>query len=223
MAGSRVLVDKLGAAELNESITLQFHNLTIDQEFSANHAISEEFYLCGNSWRLLIYPIGVDDDSAYAAVRLKNSSNKRVIASYIIKLKSTRKVSDDVVFTDPEGVIRFDAHGGNDQWGTDEFAPCRWLIEESYGFLHEDCLTVEIEIEVYGVVELDAHPLTKAIERAAETKDLIALADRDLSLITKKVRRGFRSSVRRVTSPFFIYAIHICCKCTCPYYAVSSD
>jgi len=46
-------------------------------------------------------------------------------------------------------------------------------------------------MEYYGELELSAHPLTKAIEKNDGNFDeLIALADRDLSLVIKKLPVG---------------------------------
>ena len=59
------------------------------------------------------------------------------------------------------------------------------LSDIDSGFILQDRLVIEVVIEIYGDVELSRHPLTKAIESAAETEDLIKLADADLSLIKK--------------------------------------
>lgn len=148
---------------------------------------SPEFLLCGRTWVLRIYPQGIDEnDATHIAIKIVNFSNTDARIKYYISLINQNNVSDNYVWEDDEGIVKFEAFGGDCEWGSEDFL----LFEDFNTFIYNDCIILEITMEVYGVVEIDAHPLTKAIENAAETEDLIALADKDLSLIVKQLPLG---------------------------------
>lgn len=98
----------------------------------------------------------------------------------------------DVLWGDPEGIVVFGpANTSNSTWGAEELIPLTVLNGVTNGYILNDTLLIVIEIEIYDTLDINSHPLTTAIEAAAETKDLIAIADADLSLI----RRGLKGSV----------------------------
>ena len=92
----------------------------------------------------------------------------------------------NITWSDPEGVVTFGSQkSGNATWGIDEFFSLQVLDDDRAGYCPDSCLSISVLMEVYGDVDIDSHPLTKAIESAAAQEDLIALANSELTLITR--------------------------------------
>lgn len=166
------------------------------------HLIYPNFELCGNLWQLLIYPIGIDpkiSDDGIVAVRLVNMSNESVRAAYCITIKSRIRGKDDLVFSDPEGIVLFEPNGKNDQWGTDDLISTVELMDPILGLYLEDKIIINLELELFQDIAIDLSPLSKAINGAEDSKDLIKLAKNDLKHILKKlpVQKSSEESVMK--------------------------
>jgi hypothetical protein len=159
---------------------------------------SEAFYLCGTHWALLVYPFGNDEEGDVLSLRLKNLTDKTVEASYKFSLK--KKLSDTVClkfdtsedadvpssFTGNE--FRHDIFGphgrDDDEWGIEDLI----LLEELYPLLMDGTLVVQLYMEVFSEVDLDAHPLTRLIQTGGDAvteSELLRLADADLVLLKR--------------------------------------
>ena len=131
------------------------------------YELSTECFLCDNDW--LITFKSTDHHTEYSSLYITNLSKKSITAGYVIRIKN-RRSENDVVFTDPEESVVFEPHGGgDDSWGTDELMYSSHLNDESYGFIQDNCLHIEIEIQICGIVKSSATLLSKAIENATGT------------------------------------------------------
>lgn len=158
--------------------------------------LNEDFILCGIPFNLHVFPIGLVEDSEYASVRLVNRGNKNVRIKYCIKLISHTKIKNDIVYYDDEIEI-FEKYGQpNDNWGCEEFILTDVLFDTNNGFYSKNRLLFVIEVETYEKVEIDLHPLAKAVKDAPDqdNSSLIQLADDDLALITKRIPLEGKSS-----------------------------
>lgn len=161
---------------------------------------SPVFFLCGNDWIIRVYPQGLDENgSSHISVMLRNMSSNEVHIRYSITLVNQVSGEEDYSWEDSEGIVEFEGYynGGSNEWGCEEFMTLEDAVSEKAGFLVDDSFRFVVEMEVYGVVNIDAHPLNKAIENAADDGDLIALADKDLSLIVKSLPLGKGDNIAR--------------------------
>lgn len=179
-------------AELSETYLFNIeHWSDFDDLIAGEKFTSDHFVLCGTEWELQLYPKGIDDkfsdeEVTSVACHLVHVSDKSVRCRYTFTVLNNISPTRNISWSDPEGIITFsDRRSGNSVWGTEELIDLNYLQDEAEGFILEDCVKIAVEVEIYGAVDIDSHPLTKAIESAAETKDLIALADSELSLITR--------------------------------------
>lgn len=144
----------------------------------------EEFSMLGTKWCLVFKPISSEYDGAdgFATIMLSNISEEPITASYCLTMKNQMGLNDDVSFTDPEKFVVFDVQGcGDDGWGTDEFMSTLWLQDDSYGFIQDDAVCLEITINTYANASKSKDSvLMKAIEESKEKDDLLTLADEDI-------------------------------------------
>lgn len=158
---------------------------------------TESFYLCGSSWKMLVYPYGLDEIGDSLAIRLRNMSSKSVDCAYKLDLKKLPTDTACIKFdtdedADPPSSFAgnevfndiFDSSGTkNDEYGIEDLI----LIDELSPLLINDTLVVKVYMEVFGEVDLSAHPLTMLIESGEEVseRDLTTMADKDLVLLKK--------------------------------------
>lgn len=152
-----------------------------------------QFQLCGSTWSLNVYPLGVDNTGEFFSVHLISLSEEAVRVSYGFTLKNHR--GEDCVWTDPEDQVLFSIADGNNEWGVDELIPLSDLAANS-GFVHDSQLTIVVTITVYDRDDLNSHDsLSTAIENAGEKSDLIKLANEDLADVVSKlpVKRNLKA------------------------------
>jgi hypothetical protein len=126
--------------------------------------MTSECCLCEIDW--LVTFKGSDFHSEYASIFITNLSAQSITASYFFTIKN-EVTSKDVTFSDPEESVTFDPDGGGDDtWGSDEFLFSSNLLDDSYGFVIEDCIVIEIEIQICGIVKSSATVLSQAIENS---------------------------------------------------------
>ena len=126
--------------------------------------LSAKCSLCDKDW--LITFKGSNYHTDYSSVYITNLSGRRLRASYMITLRNTRN-GGDISFTDPEETVIFEVDGdGDNSWGSDEFVLSSHLRDNKYGFVHDDCIKIEIEIKICGIVKSSSTPLSQAIESA---------------------------------------------------------
>ena len=166
---------------------------------------SEDFELCGYTWSLRVYPIGVDEHSEHLAVKLQNKSEASINAYYSISLKRSEDPDDDLrlqMWVEPElDKLMFRQFGHPDScWGVDDLLPLDVLYDPQWRYmdLENDILYVELSMEVYGDDTLASHPLKKAIEKGASEDALIDIADEDMTTI-KNALKGGGASLKSIT------------------------
>ena len=159
---------------------------------------SDEFYLVGCRWRMLVYPFGDCEEGDVMCVRLKNLTSKPVELSYVLSLKRRATDSDCIVFDTSEKADNpssfngeearldlFGPHGTkNDEWGVEDLI----ALDELYPLLVDGTLVVHVRMDCFSEVDLDQHPLTRLIETGGDAvteSDLLRLADQDLVLLKK--------------------------------------
>ena len=126
--------------------------------------LSTRCSLCDKDW--LITFKGSTYYTDYSSVYITNLSGRRLRASYVITLKNTRS-GNDITFTDPEETVIFEVDGdGDNSWGNDELVLSSYLRDNKSGFIHDDCIQIEIEIKICGIVKASSTPLSQAIESA---------------------------------------------------------
>lgn len=182
---------KYAVAELRESYLFRIPEVGILNEYKVREQItSEVFNICGTDWEIVLTPklydsFGDDSLEQFCAIHLVHLADKTVRVGYVFSIENPFVSGPNWEWKELEGdgVVDFEAVStGNSRWGTEEFIPLN-ILQENY--VINDALEITVTIEIFGEVELSSHPLTKAIESAAKTDDLIRLADADLSLITK--------------------------------------
>jgi hypothetical protein len=182
-----------GIADLIESHTVEFDLWSQYHEYDFGEpVVCNPFSICGTEWQLQVCPKGFDDhfgtsEEVKVSCHLKHCGSKPVRCRYTLTLIHASREDKNITWTDEEGVVSFGvADSGSDIWGTEEFFPLSLLASDGYGYLRADILAINVDMEIYGDVHIDSHPLTKAIENtSAELDDLKALAVSELSLITK--------------------------------------
>ena len=191
----------LEIAELRTSFSIELLNFmdkdeVLEPEVGVPVKLDEDFSVNGIPFNLHIFPIGIVEDSEYAAIRLVNRGTKNVRLKYGIKLICYSNEKNNIVYNDDEIVIFEKNNLPNDQWGCDEFILTNVLLDINNGFYYKNKLLFEIEIEMYEKVDIDLHPLAKAVKEAPDNDNstLIQLADDDLALITKKLPLEGKSS-----------------------------
>jgi hypothetical protein len=101
---------------------------------------SKPFLLCGNTWTLLLYPYGVDEDSECLSIKLQNHSDDIINAYYALSIKRSNRDDDDYrinFWVDPDiDNLYFQPNGTqDDSWGVDDFIPLNDLWKESNGYM----------------------------------------------------------------------------------------
>jgi len=158
---------------------------------------SEEFYLCGSRWVLVVYPFGSEEEGDCLAVRLRNMTNKAVDLSYEVSIKRRPQDAASIKFdtdedSDPRSSFTgneprqdvFEPQGSaNDEWGIDDLI----LLEELHPLIVDDTLVCSIYMEVFGDVDLEQQPISLLIAASDDVSDadLIKMADKDLVLLKK--------------------------------------
>ena len=165
---------------ITDKYTLSVADWRKVKDESNSFEISEECELVENRWLLTFRPFARDYDlEGYASVWVTNLSKNEIKASYSMRIKNNR--NDDIIFTDPEGMIKFESFGsGNDQWGTDEFIQTKSLIDDLSGFIIEDSIKIELEISRYVKNRTRDTLLMKAIADSKVETDLLAIANDDI-------------------------------------------
>ena len=180
-------------AELSESYIFRIIDWPKHERYSqfGEAIISDKFTICGSEWEMHLFPKGIDDhfggeEDIQVACHLKNCTSKKVRCKYSFTLLNESSPLKNITWSDPEGVVTFGSQkSGNATWGIDEFFSLQVLDDDRAGYCPDSCLSISVLMEVYGDVDIDSHPLTKAIESAAAQEDLIALANSELTLITR--------------------------------------
>jgi hypothetical protein len=156
---------------LFEDIILESHTYRISnfskvfERYGPGKELTEEFRLCDNDWLFIFKPC--DDDTEYVSAFISNLSAKSIEASYKITLCNSQP-SCNIVFTDPEGMVSFDAdcggRGYDDTWGTDEFILSSSLYDDDSGFVSRDSIEIVIEMQIRGAVKSSATGSSKAAD-----------------------------------------------------------
>lgn len=156
---------------------------------------SSPFTLCGLSWALY-FSLNNTEFGQFLAVHLVNLNEQEIKVDYKFTLKNYHNPIHDYTWSDPEGSILFSkASEGNNDWGNDEFLTLD-EIDTTNGFIHENKLTIQLELLVYNCQNINSHDnLSESIENISTTKDLIKLANEDLSEVISKlpVRRNIKA------------------------------
>jgi hypothetical protein len=146
--------DKDGKNFLFEDIISETHTYIIPkfskifERYGPGKELTEKFRLCDNDWLFIFKPC--DDDTDSASAFISNLSAKCIGASYKISI-CNREPTCNIMFTDPEGMVMFDADGGgNDTWGTEELILSSSLDDAS-GFVNKDSIEFVIEIQIRGI------------------------------------------------------------------------
>ena len=159
---------------------------------------SDEFYLCGSRWVLVVFPYGSEEEGDCLAVRLRNRTNKAVDLSYNFSIKRRPQDTASIKFdtaedADPRSSFTgyeprqdvFEPHGSaNDEWGVDDLI----LLEELHPLIVDDTFVCSIDMEVFGDVDLDQQPISLLIASGGDDvsdADLLKMADKDLVLLKK--------------------------------------
>jgi hypothetical protein len=175
-----------------------------------NYQFQKDLVLCDRPWRFIFRSHSDYYESESASVYIENRSSDNVIASYSITLKNQLEVNPDIEFTDPDGLIRFEASGGaDDRWGTDDFVESVMLSDEEYGYIGNDALQFEVEIRTQGNIQAREGTLMRAIEQGNESDDLIAIANEDIEPFKMKytisqatlIKQQEDAIVRTLTNP----------------------
>jgi hypothetical protein len=132
-------VEKDGKNFLFEDIISETHTYTIPkfskifERYGPGKELTEKFRLCDNDWLFIFKPC--DDDTDSASAFISNLSVKSIGASYKISI-SNRDSDCNIVFTDPEGMVLFDADGGgNDTWVYIHIYICIYIYMYRLGFV----------------------------------------------------------------------------------------
>lgn len=126
--------------------------------------VTAECSLCEIDWLLTFK--GSDFHSDFASMHITNLSERSVTASYSFTLKNELE-SRDITFTDPEESVMFDPDGGGDDtWGSDEFVLSYDVVNHESGFIQDDSLVIEVEVQICGIVKSSATQLSQAIENS---------------------------------------------------------
>lgn len=156
---------------------------------------TQPFNLCGSSWSLNVYPLGVDNSAEFLSLFLISLSEEVVRVSYGFTIKD-QLGGEDCTWTDPEEVVTFSsAEEGNNVWGVDELISLAELAGRP-GYTANDTVKIAITMTVYGREDLNSHDaLAGAIEKAGEKTELIQLANQDLAEVVSKlpVRRNMKA------------------------------
>jgi hypothetical protein len=148
---------------ISEKFTFLIKNWSQQKERCGLETTSE-CCLCEIDW--LVTFKGSDFHSEYASIFITNLSARSITASYFFTIKN-EVTSKDVTFSDPEESVTFDPDGGGDDtWGSDEFLLSSNLLDDSYGFVIEDSIEIEIEVQICGIVKSSATVLSQAIENS---------------------------------------------------------
>lgn len=135
--------------------------------------VSQKFVLCGNAWRLSVYPGGTTMHPAQVMIYLYNMREEPVTASYEFAILN----ADDTVKTSrPCDVDRF-AQADRPKSG---WAPVDWLetedvMDPTNGFLHDD--TLRIKVTVTMVKQGDDTTALSAPKPEKALADLASLLD----------------------------------------------
>ena len=126
-------------------------NLVEELEENENYEpVRKEFKLCENTWMVEFYPIGIHEKFDYVSIRLFNTSDIEILASYSVKIINQNN-STDFVWSDPEEFLIFGPAGsGNDCWGNDELMLRRKIDDDIYGWCTDEIVMIESMISVYG-------------------------------------------------------------------------
>lgn len=182
-----------GALREKHSFSMRFPFL-YDFKKRNSFLCSPNFVLCGYSWTVKIYPIGIDETSDYLSLRLVNLSTEEAFASYSIAIKSQQEGRDDFVWRDPEEILLFSGCSvGDNAWGTDEFI----LLDDlhaSADYTANGRIVFEVEVEVFGRDDLKTETLSKALVETSDRAALLRLADVELLELTKQLPK-LRDSV----------------------------
>lgn len=182
-----------GALREKHSFSMRFPFL-YDFKKRNSFLCSPNFVLCGYSWKVKIYPIGIDETSDYLSLRLVNLSTEEAFASYSIAIKSQQEGRDDFVWRDPEEILLFSGCGvGDNAWGTDEFI----LLDDlhsSADYTANGRIVFEVEVEVFGRDDLKTETLSKALVETTDRAALLRLADVELLELTRQLPK-LRDSV----------------------------
>ena len=182
-----------GALREKHSFSMRFPFL-YDFKKRNSFLCSPNFVLCGYSWTVKIYPIGIDETSDYLSLRLVNLSTEEAFASYSIAIKSQQEGRDDFVWRDPEEILLFSGCSvGDNAWGTDEFI----LLDDlhaSADYTANGRIVFEVEVEVFGRDDLKTETLSKALVETSDRAALLRLADVELLELTRQLPK-LRDSV----------------------------
>lgn len=186
----------LRVVELSDSFEAIFCDWS-DYDIPCCHIDTPNHKIFGFEWSLRVYPNGCWDDSDTLAAKLVNNSTSGIEISYILTLVNQTSEANNIAWSDPEDLMKFEGVGGNNEWGAEDLIPLSELNNKQNGFVVNNTVIFRVYMEVYDVVDIDSYPLTKAIENSADTKDLLKLADEDLSHVIDKVPLGKQNDVNK--------------------------
>lgn len=159
------------------------------------------FSMCGLPWSVTLRVNDVDGVEMLS-VHLASYSDEQIRASYSLTLLSSVGRSEDIYWTDPEGVIEFSSRSeGNNEWGAEDFTTVDHVNDPSTGLLSSQSrVSVRVEVNVQGRLDFNSHEsLSAAIEHATKESDLLNLANEDLQEIVSKlpVRKNINAQTRQ--------------------------
>jgi hypothetical protein len=180
------------------------------------------FKLCGSEWSLVLSPVR-DIDEEFLAVHLVNHSDSELFAAYKFTIKNQIADNEDLVWSDPEGVVRFSSvWEGDNEWGCDDLISMDELDSEHSEFVSDRHIHLEVELEVYRderihyesaadgaasdseqdsevAIEGEASQVATSLQTASlEQAELMALAKEDISSILKKLSKGRDSDEQKM-------------------------
>ena len=188
---------------ISEKFTFLIKNWSQQKE-RCGLEMTSECCLCEIDWLLTFK--GSDFHSEYASIFITNLSARSITASYFFTIKN-EVTSKDVTFSDPEESVTFDPDGGGDDtWGSDEFILSSNLLDDSFGFVCDDCIEIEIEIQICGIVKSSATVLSQAIENSIGILRKFVL-DIDFHIISTRSISGSYFFTKRTLSHHSPYSI----------------